>query len=874
MKVHRVALRDYRGVVERQVELAPQGVTIVSGPNEVGKSSLAEALELLFDERDSTTRQRVREVKPVHRDAGSQVEAEVELGPYRFRYSKRFHRKPQTHLRVLAPRAKTYTGREAHERVRGWLSEHIDVALWRALRWLQGEPFAQPILGESPSLVRALDAAAGVGGGGAREEGLFEAARAECAQYFTPTGRRRAELLAFERAAEQARSEQDGLAEELAGLERAASDEAEGRKQVAELESRSAALAAELRDLAAEREAARALGETAARLQTQCEAARARLDAAVQRARQRGQLVSAHAGAEAEVESLAEALESEEPALIAAGAELRHLEERCLAADGAKGEAASLTAAARRDAALLRAASEHAELAARRERVARERAELARVRRVLAGPPLDLARVRAIEKAQAAVERARARLATEGPRVELDAETGLELIVDGRPVSLGPGEALERRVSESLVLSIPGVGELRVVAGAGVAEHRKHLEQAEAALRELCMAAGVDDHADALRSLAAQRSAREEQGRGERRIAEALAGSSEAELDARIRELAERVARARAGRAGGTRLPESLEAAERALERAESDESRCREELEAWNRRRAAAAERFRQRHDRRSDTRSRLELAQRSRADHAERLAQARAEASDASLEAARERLSGELDRLEERARAAGEQLAASRAEVLEERAKSLQADLAAGERRLREARETLLRLRERLELGGQRGLFDALQRARRTRRRAEREWQERRRRAEAAGLLLRVLSEEREAARSHYARPLAEEIERLGRDVFGADFRVELDDELRVARRSTRGLDLGWSQLSAGAREQLGLLSRLAAARLAGGVPVWIDDGLGHTDAARLEALGPLLAAAGESTQVVVLTCAPERFRSVPAARVVELR
>jgi uncharacterized protein YhaN len=55
---------------------------------------------------------------------------------------------------------------------------------------------------------------------------------------------------------------------------------------------------------------------------------------------------------------------------------------------------------------------------------------------------------------------------------------------------------------------------------------------------------------------------------------------------------------------------------------------------------------------------------------------------------------------------------------------------------------------------------------------------------------------------------------------------------------------------------------------------VPIWLDDALGHTDSERLAALGPLLAAAGESSQVIVLTCSPERFRSVPAARVVELR
>jgi uncharacterized protein YhaN len=90
---------------------------------------------------------------------------------------------------------------------------------------------------------------------------------------------------------------------------------------------------------------------------------------------------------------------------------------------------------------------------------------------------------------------------------------------------------------------------------------------------------------------------------------------------------------------------------------------------------------------------------------------------------------------------------------------------------------------------------------------------------------------------------------------------------------RRILAGTSLLASQLSAGAREQLALLVRIAAARLAGEVPLWLDDALGHTDPERLAALGPLLAAAGDACQVIVLTCTPERFRSVPGAHIVAL-
>ncbi|WP_458039545.1 ATP-binding protein, partial [Klebsiella pneumoniae] len=71
----------------------------------------------------------------------------------------------------------------------------------------------------------------------------------------------------------------------------------------------------------------------------------------------------------------------------------------------------------------------------------------------------------------------------------------------------------------------------------------------------------------------------------------------------------------------------------------------------------------------------------------------------------------------------------------------------------------------------------------------------------------------------------------------------------------------------LSGGAKEQLGIISRLACAMLvdpADGVPVIIDDALGYTDPERLASMGAVLGHAGRQTQVIVLTCTPQRYSS----------
>ena len=161
MRILRIALRNYRGVSDCTVEFAPEGVTIVEGTNEIGKSSIAEAVDRIIEDLDSTSKQRIVAVKPVDRDVGQEVMIEAETGPYAFRYKKRFLRDRVTELEIYRPRPENRTGREAHERVQAILSETVDMALWKALRMQQGGVVGQAALTDQTSLSAALDRSAG-----------------------------------------------------------------------------------------------------------------------------------------------------------------------------------------------------------------------------------------------------------------------------------------------------------------------------------------------------------------------------------------------------------------------------------------------------------------------------------------------------------------------------------------------------------------------------------------------------------------------------------------------------------------------------------------------------------------------------------------
>ena len=146
MKFIRLRVANYRGIAAAEVKFGPAGITLVQGPNEAGKTSLSEAIGLLFEYLDSSKHQNIEAIKPVHRDEGPEIELQAESGPYAFTYFKRFLKKPETKLTITKPKPENHTGREAHERAEAILRETLDIDLWKALTIQQGDAIHQPVL--------------------------------------------------------------------------------------------------------------------------------------------------------------------------------------------------------------------------------------------------------------------------------------------------------------------------------------------------------------------------------------------------------------------------------------------------------------------------------------------------------------------------------------------------------------------------------------------------------------------------------------------------------------------------------------------------------------------------------------------------------
>ena len=183
---------------------------------------------------------------------------------------------------------------------------------------------------------------------------------------------------------------------------------------------------------------------------------------------------------------------------------------------------------------------------------------------------------------------------------------------------------------------------------------------------------------------------------------------------------------------------------------------------------------------------------------------------------------------------------------------------------------------MESRLGTLGEEGLHEKIQDVEGELFRNRRESQSLFRRAAAAKLLYMTVKEERDAAYESYKAPFRSRIEQLGRLVHNDSFQVLLNDDLSIKERVLNGIKVPFESLSGGAKEQVSMLARIAAAILVSednAVPIIIDDALGNTSPKRLKYMGAVIAQAGKSAQVVVLTCTPERYAHLGEVEVVRM-
>ncbi|MGC8465665.1 MAG: AAA family ATPase [Acidimicrobiales bacterium] len=892
MILHSLKLQDFRGTRSETLTFAERGVTIVSGPNEVGKSSFLIALDMLLSDPDSSTKSAIKAVQPIGRDVGPEASMTFSSGPYRASLTKRWLKSPSTMLEIHQPFKLTLTGRQAHDKVREILNETLDETLWKALRYQQGALHLGYAPAQSETLGAALDSTVGELStkDNTSTSELITLVRAERSNYFTETGRPT-------RARTELEQQLHKLEEQISETE-AALAHCEGQSE--ELQRLRASIAPREHELdqhrgKLERHDATWLEFNALKNQLhiadlELTVARSNYQSARLKETDRTRLQERLLAATQEVKDLENSCEKLERRVTV---EREALTQATVEAERQRAELAPLLQRRtniedqRND---LYRRQEATQLRNLIERVDELQSLQRESEQFLAECTVTPEIVEELEELERHTASTRAKLEVELPRVTVHAHRPFQLGFNDQTHDIDTDEIFSPSATDPLVMTLGDLATVEISGGSNLGELQSAYDRALMGLQSFCAANSIPAEAS---GLFARTAVRQRENHLERRdqittqLNQIFTSSGYSTLSSMQEQL----------HALEIRTPQHVIESD--------DEISYRRAFDELGDQLTELNEKYSQAERDLGELERRVTEAQ---ATHQTHLSQLKV--SEELREIARattQNLQNELDRanqLEPDSQIANNVLLTTadleqsqrRCDNLREQLRDPRFDLLDDIREnevlrineLEEERDSVDRKIERLtgELSalGESGLYSTLEQLRHEREILAVRITITHRQARAVDKLYRTLTYYQYSDRQRLIEPLTQTISALGSALYGSPFEVALDHAtLNVTTRTLHGTTLALDQISVGAQEQIALLYMLAVAQIIGrsptsldhvtGAPIILDDALGNSDRGRLDQLGILFRMVAANSQIIIFTCYPERFSSVGGARRIEL-
>lgn len=866
MRLHSIRLINYRAISDATVDFS-SGVTIVEGPNEVGKSSIHQAITQLREDKDSSRKASVKDTQPVGSDVGPQVSLHLSTGDFEVRYSKRWIKQPFTELSILKPVPEQLSGNEAHERFLAILDETVDVDLLDALDVAQGRSLDQASLAE----IKALHGALGDAGEDLADHDAFlDRVESEYLRFFTAKGKETGEL-------RRLTEELPAADEQYRKLKARSADMDALVDRHARATDRRKNVRTQLESAATEREDAEKAVQAVSGLKTALDRALERAGAA-QRERQRAEetrdrrraLITETTTAEKAVKAADEALEK----VTAAQQEKdSSLDEAQKGLEARQAELVSAQEEAKATSADLARARARKEVDALRKRLVDIREQERRAAEAKATIGSISVTAKDVDKLGGLFTELRiAQNAKTAAAAQIIARRLGDTAVSIDGVDVPKDSAEEFAVTTDLQIHIDSVVDITVRPGQSPAELDRELESAQTRL---------DAELDRLdvTTLEQARERSEVRTDAEAVLAEAtstlrvLIGDDDRDgLDAALTR-AEHVAGDAADSSKSAASIDELEARVESTTAAVDDASAKVETARTTLERIRADRDEARVAAVRAQSTR---EQAATTLQNLSTRLSTDREANSDESLDETLTAAAATLTQLEDEAAAARSEYDAADPETLEMRLQNALQLVESKQKQQEKDRQEVDQLSALIDDRAAEGIYDKLKAAEQNLESIRSKLARMQRQANAIKLLRDTVLTHKEEAQRRYVAPFKEAIEKLGRVIFGQGLSVEISENLEIVSRTLNGRTVAFDALSGGTKEQLALIGRLAVATLVdadAGAPVILDDAFGFSDEQRLAALNVILGNVGRKAQVILLTCQPDRFSSIGGAETVSL-
>lgn len=875
MKLSRLRIEQLRKF-RQPAEIADlaDGINLFVGPNEAGKSTIAAAIRAAFFERHRSSS--VEHLRPWGDGAASpSIEIEFTVGGRPARLRKSFLQRKRCELEIDGQRLE---GAQAEDHLSDLLGfgfagrgssgpEHWGIP---GLLWIEqgaAQEIDTPVAHAAEHLQRALGTSLGEVASSSGDAVLDRVENARNELLTPATGQPRGEYA-------EARKKELSLAAELENLEGQVAAYRSKVDQLATLRQEHAKDSAEQpwQALRADERAAKAKLDEVGTVEKSLLAVREK----VEQTAQRQVLLIANL----------ETFDQQERDLTAREADHNEAQARVTAAEAAhaSSKASNEQAQASFDVArkvlslarqeenrrsqAARADELRAQIATAEKKLAEgdiEQEALLAARRAAAATELRDDDLKALRKQAAQLRELEIRQAAVATRLRYGLEPGRELRI-GSAVWTGDGEAL---VTEPTSLVLPGIGSLEIIPGgsdlAEVARELRSVAERQAALLERLGLSSLEA-AETRREMHREHEAEAKTREATLKVL-APAGvdalrSELAALSARLEECEKRLAQLSVRSDDADRLP-SVDEAEVAEENARRDLERRSEELNQAHIAAANALSAFESAQREVQAAQAKLEAP-----DRAERLRKSQADLLEAKAESVR--YAGEIETLEAK-------ISAARPDLLLQDIKRWRASAEALERAYDDRRVRIERLEAELQALGAQGLeekrADVARELEQTRRRVA----EMQRRANALDYLLELLRRKRAAVTQRLHAPLQRHLNHYVQLLF-PQATLELGEDFVPRLLSRPGAEVGdFHDMSFGAREQMGVISRLAYADLLkeAGRPtlIMLDDALVHSDDGRLGQMKRVLFDAAARHQILLFSCHPEKWRDLGvAARAVE--
>jgi energy-coupling factor transporter ATP-binding protein EcfA2 len=848
------------------------GLNIFTGANEAGKSTLVRAIRAAFFERHKSSS--VDDLRPYDDSAATPlVELDFEIAGTPYRLTKSFLQKRRCELQVGSRRLEGVEAEDALAERLGFQfalkgasrEEHWGIP---GLLWIEqgtAHSVSEAVLNAADHLRKALDKSVGEVSASGGDEVVAQVQKWRD-ELLTGTGKPKASLLkAIDDAAEFERR--------VLELERAVATyqtQVDQLKLLRDAQATDAAaqpwnmLRAQQAQAQQALQAAQALAGELDRLRDTLRQVAGLRELLAQRLTAADQQQRSLAAREA---SLTAAMAQHDQAVVH---EARAVQTEAVAADNWRKARAALALARQEDTrrVLIQQAADartrSAELASLLQRATAEgerAAILTREATLLRIEERDLSMLR---DQQARLSELQIRQAAVATRLRFDLEPGATLGLGHETIA---GQA-ERLVVAPVVVSVPGVGRLHIAPGgsdlAELAQAHAELHDAQSALLQRMGIASLPDaeardkaHAQGLADADAANKAR-------KLFAPRGLDALRADLDAahtRVSEASSAVARLPPSPADPAPAALPLDAAERQYDADRTAAEAAGQTTQLARQALATAASQFAAARQERDTLKATLDSPQLQAELAAQRLQLVEAGAQEAGLK--------------DQAAALQERIAAARPEILKQDVERFGRSAEEAESQHRARDRQIAQVEAALAAAGAQGLEEELTQALSANQQAQRRASELRRRADALDHLLHKLNQRRQALTRRLQAPLQKHLDRYLQLLFPSG-RVEVDENLvpgALTRSGPRGPEAGdFDTLSFGAREQMGVISRLAYADLLqeAGRPTLIilDDALVHSDSQRLAQMKRALFDAAQRHQVLLFTCHPEDWRDMGVA------